>query len=102
MSERPLIFISAVSAEHGSLRNTVAKILHALGYDTTFQEVLPTEQGDISEMLARHVDKCAGVLQLVGQRYGFAVPAPRPEFGPCSYTQFEALQARSKGMKVWT
>lgn len=77
MSERPLIFISAVSAEHRSLRATVGAILHELGYDTTFEEVLPTEQGDISEMLARHLDQCDGVLQLVGQRYGLGVPAPR-------------------------
>lgn len=68
MSDRPLIFISAVSAEHRSLRATVAAILHELGHDTTFQEILPTEQGDITEMLARYVDQCDGVLQLVGQR----------------------------------
>lgn len=100
MSDRPLIFISAVSAEHRSLRTTVAALLDHEGYDTDFQEVLGTEHGDITGMLARHVDKCDGVIQLVGQRHGFAPPAPHPEFGECSYTQFEALYARSIGKPV--
>jgi tetratricopeptide (TPR) repeat protein len=101
MSDRPLIFISAVSAEHRSLRTTVAALLDQEGYDTTTEEAIPTEQGDISEMLVRHLEKCDGVLQIVGQRYGLDKPAPAPGFGRCSYTQFEALHARSKGMKVW-
>ena len=101
MSERPLLFISAVSKEHRSLRSTVADILHQLGYDTDFQDIFGTEQGDITGMLARRVEACDGVLQLVGQRYGFAPPAQHPVYGECSYTQFEALYARGKGMKVW-
>jgi Domain of unknown function (DUF4062) len=101
MSARPIIFISAVSKEHHSLRSTIAIILHGLGYDTDFQEVLGTEQGDITEMLARHIDRCDGVLQLVGQQYGFAPSTPHKQFGTCSYTQFEALYARSLAKKVW-
>lgn len=101
MSARPLIFISAVSKEHHSLRSTIAIILHSLGYDTDFQEVLGTEQGDITEMLSRHIDKCDGVLQLVGQQYGFAPSKPHKQFGTCSYTQFEALYARSLAKSVW-
>jgi len=100
MSDRPLIFISAVSAEHRSLRTTVAALLDHEGYDTDFQEVLGMEHGDLTGMLARHVDKCDGVIQLVGQRYGFAPPAPHPQFGECSYTQFEALYARNIGKPV--
>ena len=100
MSDRPLLFISAVSAEFRSLRGTVATILDSLGYDADFQEVLGTEHGDISDMLARRIGKCDGVIQLVGHRYGFAPPAPHPQFGECSYTQFEALYARGLGKPV--
>jgi hypothetical protein len=72
MSDRPLLFISAVSVEHRSLRGTIATLLDHEGYDTDFQEVFGTEHGDISDMLARRVGKCDGVIQLVGQCYGFA------------------------------
>ena len=95
-----MILISAVSAEHRSLRATIAALLDHDGYDTDFQEVFGTEQGDIIDMLAQRVDKCDSVIQLIGQRYGFAPPVPHPEFGECSYTQFEALYARSLGKPV--
>ena len=100
MSDRPLIFISAVSAEHRSLRTTVAALLDHEGYDTDFEDVFDTEHGDITEMLARRLDNCDGVIQLIGQRYGMGLPGPHPQFGECSYTQFEALYARSIGKPV--
>ena len=96
MSDRPIIFISAVTKELHSLREIIAHILQAQGYDTDFRENFDTEQGDIIEMIVRRVDKCDGMLQLVGQSYGFDPTEPHPRFGECSYTQFEALHARSK------
>lgn len=68
MSDRPLLFISAVSTEHRSLRGIIAGLLNHEGYDTDFQEVLGMEHGDIADMLMRHVDACDGVIQLIGQR----------------------------------
>jgi hypothetical protein len=51
--------------------------------------------------LRTQIDQCKGVVQLVGQCYGAEPPAPDPEFGRVSYTQFEALYGRKKGKKVW-
>ena len=52
-------------------------------------------------MLREKIDQCQGVVQLVGQCYGAEPPAPDPEFGRVSYTQYEALYAGTRGKKVW-
>ena len=52
-------------------------------------------------MLRKQIDQCKGVLQIVGNCYGAEPPEPDPQFGRVSYTQYEALYARSKGKKVW-
>jgi len=98
---RPAIFISAVSSELKSARQLVANTLHFLGYEGVWQDVFGTEQGDLREMLRRKIDDCAGVIQLVGRRYGFEPSAPDEHFGRVSYTQYEALYAHQRGKKVW-
>jgi len=101
MSARPTIFVSTVSKELRSARQLVANTLTFLGYEPVWQDVFGTESGDVREMLRAKIDSCQGVVQLVGHAYGAEPPVPDPKFGRCSYTQYEALYAREKGIKVW-
>ena len=101
MTSRPVIFISAVSKELHSARQLVANTLALLGYDADWQDIFGTETGDLKAMLRRRIDGSAGVIQLIGQRYGAEGPQPDDTFGRVSYTQYEALHARQQGKKVW-
>jgi tetratricopeptide (TPR) repeat protein len=101
MSTRPIIFLSAVSKELHNARDLVAKTLLALGYEPKWQDIAPTETGDLRCVLRKWVDDSAAVLQLVGHCYGFAPKDADPDFGPCSYTQYEALYARQQGRPVY-
>src|SRR5664280_34596 len=101
MTSRPTIFVSAVSKELKAARQLVANTLQFLGYEPVWQDIFGTEQGDLRAMLRRQIDDCHGVVQLVGQRYGAEPTAPDERFGRVSYTQYEALYARSRGKKVW-
>jgi tetratricopeptide (TPR) repeat protein len=97
----PLIFISAVSRELRSGRQLAANTLTFLGYQPIWQEIFGTETGDLRAMLRQQIDQCKGVLQIVGNCYGAEPPEPDAQFGRVSYTQYEALYARSRGKKVW-
>jgi len=101
MPLRPTIFVSAVSKELKSARQLAANTLQFLGYEPVWQDIFGTEQGDLREMLRKQIDGCKGVLHLVGQCYGAEPPTPDEQFGRVSYTQFEALYARQRGMNVW-
>src|SRR3954468_16749567 len=101
VSSLPLIFISAVSRELRSGRQLAANTLTFLGYQPIWQEIFGTETGDLRAMLRQQIDQCKGVLQIVGNCYGAEPLEPDPQFGRVSYTQYEALYARSKGKKVW-
>jgi hypothetical protein len=101
VSPRPTIFISAVSLELRSARQLVANTLTFLGYEPVWQDVFGTETGDLRAVLREKIDRCKGVVQLVGRAYGVEPPTPDPEFGRVSFTQYEALYARKRGKKVW-
>src|SRR3984893_16443699 len=101
MSPRPTIFISALSKELRSARQLVANTLTFLGYEPVWQDIFGTETGDLRQMLRTQIDQCKGVLQLGGKGSGAEPPTPDPELGRVSYTQYEALYARKKGIKVW-
>jgi len=101
MSPRPTIFISAVSKELRSARQLVSNTLTFLGYEPIWQDIFGTETGDLRQMLRDKIDQSKGVVQLVGQCYGAEPTSPDPDFGRVSYTQYEALYARKKGVKVW-
>ena len=101
MNTRPTIFVSTVSKELRSARQLVANTLTFLGYEPVWQDIFGTETGDLREMLRSHIDGCNGVVQLVGFAYGAEPPEIDSEFGRVSYTQYEALYARKKGIKVW-
>jgi hypothetical protein len=95
------IFISAASRELKTARQLVANTLQFLGYEPVWQDIFATGQGDLREMLRQQIDTCKGVVQLVGFRYGAEPPTPDKQFGRVSYTQYEALYAKSRGIKVW-
>ncbi len=95
------MFISAVSRELRTARQLVANTLSFLGYEPVWQEIFGTESGDLRGMLRQQIDRCKGVVQLIGQCYGAEPPTPDEEFGRVSYTQYEALYARKRGKKVW-
>lgn len=101
MNARPTIFVSTVSKELRSARQLVANTLTFLGYEPVWQDIFGTESGDLREMLRNRVDGCKGVVQLVGYAYGAEPTEIDSEFGRVSYTQYEALYARKKGIKVW-
>lgn len=98
---KPVIFISAVSKELAPSRQLVANTLLLLGYEPVWQDVFGTEAGDLKKVLRDKINRSRGVIQLVGNAYGFEPKTPDPEFGPVSYTQYEALYARKRGLKVW-
>ena len=108
MNQRPVIFISAVRKELRTARDLVAKTLLAMGYEPKWQDIAPTEHGDLRAVLCKWIDQSAGVIQLVGQCYGFepleadgTTPRPDPEFRRCSYTQYEAHYAKKHDKPVW-
>ena len=101
MSPRPAIFISAVSQELKSARQLVVNTLTFLGYDPEWQDVFGVDEGDLRAMLRRRIDACKGLVQIVGKCYGAEPPSIDEKFGRVSYTQYEALYAKSKGKKAW-
>jgi hypothetical protein len=101
LNSRPVIFISAVSRELRSTRDLVAKTLSALGYTPKWQDIAPTETGDLRKVLRKWIDESDGVLQIVGHRFGFAPKEHDETFGHVSYTQYETLYAKARGKKVW-
>ncbi|WP_339612967.1 tetratricopeptide repeat protein [uncultured Rubinisphaera sp.] len=98
---KPRIFISAVSSEFRSTRQTVANILPRLGYEPVVLEIFGTEAGDLRTMLREKIDSCQGLVQIVGDAYGFAPLTDDPDFGPVSYTQYEFLYAQQTDKKTW-
>ncbi|HUF62583.1 MAG TPA: tetratricopeptide repeat protein [Verrucomicrobiales bacterium] len=101
MGPRPVIFVSAVTQELKSARDLVAKALLRLGYEADWEDLFGIGQGDIRQILREKIDRSAGVIQLIGRRYGTDTPEPHTPFGRVSYTQFEAHYARQQGKKVW-
>jgi tetratricopeptide (TPR) repeat protein len=98
---KPRIFISAVTKELRSARQLVANTLVALGYEPVWQDIFDTRGDDIRAMLRNKIDSCSAVLQIVGDAYGVEPPTNDEKFGRVSYTQYEALYARSIDKKVY-
>ena len=98
---KPRIFISCVTNEFGETRQRIANSLSRLGYEPVWQDIFGTEPGDLREMLRDQIDGCEGLLQIVGDGYGFEPREADPEFGRVSYTQFEFLYAQRRKKKTW-
>jgi hypothetical protein len=101
MVSKPVIFVSAVSKELHSARDLVAKTLAGLGYEPAWQDIKPTDTGDLRDVLRRWVDDSAAVVQLVGRCYGCEPNPSEEQPGRASYTQFEADYSRERGKKIW-
>jgi tetratricopeptide (TPR) repeat protein len=100
MSEVLKVFISATSADLGSVRKLVREGLLAM-------HCLPVEQStnfspdhrQVAGMLEARIRECGAVIHLVGLRYG---AEPDPAVVPRrSYTQMEADLARRLGKKLY-
>jgi tetratricopeptide (TPR) repeat protein len=96
---KPVIFISSTS-DLSTARDLVGRVLYSMGYEPVWQDIEPTDGGELLEVLRKRLAPCSMVLQLVGTRYGAEPPHAPPEFGRVSYTQFEALYAQKLGKKV--
>jgi ABC-type cobalt transport system substrate-binding protein len=101
VNARPTIFVSTVTKELRGARQLVANTLTFLGYEPVWQDIFGTESGDLRQMLRERINGCKGVVQIVGYAYGAEPLVADEEFGRVSYTQYEALYARKKGIKVW-
>jgi tetratricopeptide (TPR) repeat protein len=102
MVSRPAIFISSTS-DLRSARQLVANVLLSMGYEPVWQDIEPTEGGELLEVLRERMAPCSMMIQLVGKRYGGEPPEALrpPEFGRVSFTQYEALYfERTLGRKV--
>src|SRR3954471_11931736 len=92
MVQKPVVFVSS-TGDLRSARDLVAKVLLSMGYEPVWQDVEPTDGGDLLGVLRRWMDPCPLMIHPVGRRSGAEPPADgRPaEFGRVSFTQYEAL-----------
>lgn len=97
----PCVFISAVSSELRAARDHVAKTLEGVGIQAIWQDIFGAPGGDLREVLKRKIDGCNGLIQLVGQCYGYEPPSFDDRLYPESYTQFEARYAMAQKRTVW-
>lgn len=54
MTSRPVIFISATS-DIRSARDLVGKVLYSMGYEPVWQDIEPTDGGELLEVLRRRI-----------------------------------------------
>jgi hypothetical protein len=105
MVEKPAVFISS-TGDLRSARDLVAKVLISMGYDPVWQDIEPTDGGELLDVLRKRMEPCALMIPLVGTRYGAEPPlnlrlaSPPTAFGRVSYTQFEAKHFEKLGRKV--
>jgi len=98
----PEVFVSAVSSELRELRKLVAEEVEKLGYQPVFQDGFDTEQGDLHQVLRRKIDRCEGLIHLVGLAYGEEPTTPEPSTARLSYTQYEFQYASTSAhKKTW-
>ena len=96
--DRPVIFLSAVSAEFRELR----QLLHD-SFKTHFHVITQDDSlhkfpgGDVRQLLSDAIDGSHAVLHLAGAGFGSTAAAPFPEMPGflCSWTQYEYYYAHS-------
>ncbi|MHC9064543.1 DUF4062 domain-containing protein [Nitrospira sp. CMX1] len=99
--ERPRLFLSAVSEELRTARQTMARTVRTLGFDPVSQDDFPTGYGELRQWLREQLDSAEGLIQLAGVGYGAEPPEVDPDYGRISYTQFEFLYAYKQKKKTW-
>lgn len=60
---RPRIFISAVSEELSSARQTVSATVRTLGFDPVSQDDFPTGHGELKQWLREQIDSSEGLIK---------------------------------------
>jgi len=96
--DRPVIFLSAVSAEFRELRqllhDSFKTHFHVITQDDTLH---PFPGGDVRQLLSDAIDGSHAVLHLAGAGFGSTAAAPFPEMPGflCSWTQYEYYYAHS-------
>jgi tetratricopeptide (TPR) repeat protein len=101
MPQKPVIFLSAVSRELKSAREFAVDTLQSCDLGVVAQDMFCAPSGDLRQALREKIDPCQGLVQLVGQQYGFEPPTHDEPFDPCSYTQYEARHGLKLKLKVW-
>lgn len=96
--DRPVIFLSAVSAEFRELRqllhDSFKTHFHVITQDDTLHQF---PGGDVRQLLSDAIDGSHAVLHLAGAGFGSTAAAPFPEMPGflCSWTQYEYYYAHS-------
>jgi len=93
------VFISATSNGLCSYRNNTAKILNALGAETSYQENYPSDYRMIEQFLKSEILKCQFVICLIGNSYG-SEPNNNTTH-PRSYSQLEYDFACEIGLPLY-
>jgi hypothetical protein len=104
-SKKPIlrVFVSATTADLGSVRRTVIEALNKLGCLPVEQTLFEPDYRSIEVLLRHKISECDAVLHFVGERYG-AEPNPNsiPDNTPRrSYTQMEYDIAKKLKKKVF-
>src|ERR1043166_653745 len=101
MKLRPTIFLSGVSSEFGSFRDTVEVEVQKKGCFAENQSSFGVDYHTVEEMLRRRITDADAVIHIVGFRFG-AEPRDRPADRPRrSYTQMEYDIAREVDKSVY-
>lgn len=98
---RPPVFVSSVTRELGGARQVAVNTLGFMACDPDWQGRFATSDEDIRTILRKRIDRCKFVVHIVGHCYGAEPPKVDMALGRVSYTQFEALYAKSCGKKVY-
>jgi hypothetical protein len=96
---RPRLFLSTVSEELRTARQTVAATVRTVGFNPVSQDDFPTGHGELRKWLREQIDSCEGLIQLVGHGYGAEPAEVDPDYGRVSYTQLGFLYAGLRGKK---
>ena len=64
MVQKPVVFISSTS-DLRSARDLVGKVLHSMGYEPVWQDIEPTDGGELLDVLRDRMHEPAGLQRMV-------------------------------------
>jgi formylglycine-generating enzyme required for sulfatase activity len=99
---QPVVFISAVTAELGPVRDRLTKVFEERGAKVIVQKDYPSGLAD-GPSIQRKIEETDVAICLIGHRYGWELPSGNrpPEAEPgCSWTQWEYFYARKHAKEV--
>lgn len=98
---KPRIFISADATEFATIRRRLADVLRHIGCEPETEDVPGSGAGDFRATLRNTIDRCDGLIHVIGHSYGAEPPNVEREFGRVSYSQFEFLYALRQKKRTW-